>query len=290
GRAAQQLRAGRGRDVGDARRPRLRPLAPARDAFHFRGRAAHPTAQGGVARRARGEPARAERRDPQPHHAGERRVPDRLAPRRVPRLSRGRAARLHHLRVRDAAGRERRARARARARAAPRGGAFEGEPDPVQPVPGLGLRAQHAGARAPLPEDPPGRRLRRHRAQDARGRHRRRLRAARRPGGEPDEAEGRPPPFHFAEVLMGDRSAALAALVLAAALAGCVSNSTVQSRPVTEDSAGSFHTALASEYFARGNLTVALSETQLAIKDDPNYAQAYNMQGLVYMELREDVS
>ncbi|HXS54213.1 MAG TPA: type IV pilus biogenesis/stability protein PilW [Usitatibacter sp.] len=98
---------------------------------------------------------------------------------------------------------------------------------------------------------------------------------------------------------MGDRSAALAALVLAAALAGCVSNSTVQSRPVTEESAGSVatahrraevHTALASEYFARGNLTVALSETQLAIKDDPNYAQAYNMQGLVYMELREDVS
>jgi type IV pilus assembly protein PilF len=95
------------------------------------------------------------------------------------------------------------------------------------------------------------------------------------------------------------RSAALAALVLAAALAGCVSQSTVQSGPVTEDANRSVatahrraevHTALASEYFSRGNLGVALSETQLAIKDDSSYAQAYNMQGLVYMELREDVS
>ena len=35
---------------------------------------------------------------------------------------------------------------------------------------------------------------------------------------------------------------------------------------------------------------MALQETKLAIKDDPAYVQAYNMQGLVYMELREDVS
>ena len=92
---------------------------------------------------------------------------------------------------------------------------------------------------------------------------------------------------------------ALAALALAA-LAGCVSQSSVESRPVTEMPSGAavvnahrraeVHTTLASEYFARGNFTVALSEAQLAIKDDSNYAQAYNMQGLVYMELREDVS
>jgi type IV pilus assembly protein PilF len=95
-------------------------------------------------------------------------------------------------------------------------------------------------------------------------------------------------------------SAALAAFVLAAAgLAGCVSQNSVQSRPVGEEMGGSVatahrraevHTALASEYFARGNLNVALSEIQLAVKDDPNYAQAWNMQGLVYMELREDAS
>lgn len=95
------------------------------------------------------------------------------------------------------------------------------------------------------------------------------------------------------------RHAALAVLVLAAALAGCVSQNSVESRPVTESGGGTVasahrraevHTALASEYFSRGNLNVALAETQLAVKDDPSYAQAYNMQGLVYMELREDVS
>jgi type IV pilus assembly protein PilF len=89
-------------------------------------------------------------------------------------------------------------------------------------------------------------------------------------------------------------------LLLALAAAGCVSQSSVESRPVTEMPGGAatatahrraeVHTALASEYFARGNYTVALSETQLAIRDDSNYGQAYNMQGLVYMELREDVS
>ncbi len=84
---------------------------------------------------------------------------------------------------------------------------------------------------------------------------------------------------------------ALAAL----ALAGCVSQSEVESHPVT--SAGGadahrraeVHTALAGEYFARGNFAVALSETRLAIKDDPAYVPAYNMQGLVFMELRDDV-
>ncbi len=100
---------------------------------------------------------------------------------------------------------------------------------------------------------------------------------------------------------MRSRSAALAAILLAAlaALTGCVSQNSVESRPVGEDSRGSVasahrraqvHTALASEYFSRGNFNVALSEVQLAIKDDSNYAQAYNMRALVYMELREDVS
>jgi type IV pilus assembly protein PilF len=85
----------------------------------------------------------------------------------------------------------------------------------------------------------------------------------------------------------------LAALALAAA--GCSSQSTVETRQVTEGGLADgrrraeVHTALAGEYYARGNLNVALAETRLAIKDDPSYMQAYNMQGLVYMELREDV-
>ncbi len=87
------------------------------------------------------------------------------------------------------------------------------------------------------------------------------------------------------------------ATAAAAALAGCVSQSNTQSHPVTESGApasahrrAEVHTSLAGEYFSRGNFNVALSETKLAVKDDPAYVQAYNMQGLVYMELREDVA
>ncbi|HET7730281.1 MAG TPA: type IV pilus biogenesis/stability protein PilW [Usitatibacter sp.] len=86
----------------------------------------------------------------------------------------------------------------------------------------------------------------------------------------------------------------LAALAIAAA--GCASTSTTESRPVTDNLGGAdarrraeVHTALAGEYYSRGNYTVALAETRLALKDDPTYFPAFNMQGLVYMELREDV-
>ena len=84
----------------------------------------------------------------------------------------------------------------------------------------------------------------------------------------------------------------VAALALVAA--ACTSTSTTESRPVTDTGGADarrrseVHTALAGEYYARGNYTVALSETRLAIKDDPTYVHAHNMQGLVYMELRED--
>ena len=84
----------------------------------------------------------------------------------------------------------------------------------------------------------------------------------------------------------------VAALALVAA--ACTSTSTTESRPVTDTGGADarrrseVHTALAVEYYARGNYTVALSETRLAIKDDPTYVHAHNMQGLVYMELRED--
>jgi type IV pilus assembly protein PilF len=89
--------------------------------------------------------------------------------------------------------------------------------------------------------------------------------------------------------------AALAIGVLVA-VAGCSSQSTVESHPVTDSvmadahRRAEVHTALAGEYFSRGNFSVALSETRLAIKDDPSYVAAYNTQGLVYMELREDVA
>jgi len=88
----------------------------------------------------------------------------------------------------------------------------------------------------------------------------------------------------------------LVAALLLAACAACTSTSTTQSRPVTDTGGADarrraeVHTALAGEYYSRGNYTVALSETRLAIRDDPGYFPAYNMQGLVYMELREDQS
>ncbi|HUL95598.1 MAG TPA: type IV pilus biogenesis/stability protein PilW [Usitatibacter sp.] len=86
-----------------------------------------------------------------------------------------------------------------------------------------------------------------------------------------------------------------AALAIAAVLlAACSSQSSVQSKPVTENEISSarhraeVHTALAGEYYARGAYAVALSETRLAIQDDDKYFAAWNMQGLVFMELRED--
>ncbi|HXZ48453.1 MAG TPA: type IV pilus biogenesis/stability protein PilW [Usitatibacter sp.] len=93
-------------------------------------------------------------------------------------------------------------------------------------------------------------------------------------------------------------SPALAVLapLAVALLAGCVSQNSVESHPVTESQMATahrraeVHTALAGEYFSRGNFTVALNETKLAIRDDPGYVAAHNMLGLVYMELREDRS
>jgi type IV pilus assembly protein PilF len=89
------------------------------------------------------------------------------------------------------------------------------------------------------------------------------------------------------------RRIAAAALLIAAA--GCASQSTLETRPVT-DSGGAdgrrraeVHTSLAGEYYARGNFPVALSESRLALKDDSTYYPAHNMLALVYMELREDV-
>src|SRR6185437_15518787 len=159
-------------------------------------------------------------------------------------------------------------------------------------------RGDADGAGAPVPEDPHGRGLRRDRPEDPRGRHRRGVRPARRPGGEPHEAPFRPLPISCTEVLMRFLSAMRAVLAIGAvlAVAGCVSQNTVESHPVTEGNMADahrraeVHTALAGEYFSRGNLNVALSETRLAIRDDPSYVAAYNTQGLVYMELREDVA
>lgn len=48
------------------------------------------------------------------------------------------------------------------------------------------------------------------------------------------------------------------------------------------------HTELAAGYFTRAQYAIALEELRAAISADNRYAPAYNMLGLVYMELRED--
>jgi len=47
------------------------------------------------------------------------------------------------------------------------------------------------------------------------------------------------------------------------------------------------HTDLAAGYYELGNMGVALEETRIALAADPNYAPAYNVQGLVRMDLRD---
>lgn len=48
------------------------------------------------------------------------------------------------------------------------------------------------------------------------------------------------------------------------------------------------HTELGAGYYERGQMSVALEELNMAIKIDPNYAQAYNIFGLVYGYLGDD--
>ena len=48
------------------------------------------------------------------------------------------------------------------------------------------------------------------------------------------------------------------------------------------------HTELAAGYLELGNYGVALQEANEALKAEPNYAAAFNVLGLVYMELRDD--
>ena len=48
------------------------------------------------------------------------------------------------------------------------------------------------------------------------------------------------------------------------------------------------HTELASLYYQRSQMGIALDELTQALNADPDYAPAYNMRGLVHMSLRED--
>ena len=62
-----------------------------------------------------------------------------------------------------------------------------------------------------------------------------------------------------------------------------------QPQDVSPKTRAQLHTDLATGYYERGQLDVSLQELGEAVKIDPTYAQAYNVYGLVYTLLREDV-
>ncbi|MFL6228255.1 MAG: type IV pilus biogenesis/stability protein PilW [Pyrinomonadaceae bacterium] len=84
-------------------------------------------------------------------------------------------------------------------------------------------------------------------------------------------------------------------LLVAAVVVGCAGSgrSDSDTGPVigevgTPSARARAHTELASAYLGRGNVGVALEETRLALRADSSYAPAYNVLGLVHMELREN--
>jgi type IV pilus assembly protein PilF len=85
--------------------------------------------------------------------------------------------------------------------------------------------------------------------------------------------------------------AALAALLL---LAGCAApqpegpdTGTIVGEVGDPRNRARVHTELASAYYERGNMGVALEELRLATVADSSYAPAYSMYGLVYADLKE---
>ncbi|MBE0625871.1 MAG: type IV pilus biogenesis/stability protein PilW [Burkholderiales bacterium] len=91
----------------------------------------------------------------------------------------------------------------------------------------------------------------------------------------------------------------LATLIAWGALAGCAPTSSTTQADTVETGTligevgdprnrARIHTELASAYFERGNMGVALEELRIAIAADPTYAPAYSVLGLVHMDLREN--
>ena len=86
-------------------------------------------------------------------------------------------------------------------------------------------------------------------------------------------------------------------LLICLLLAGCVQQvqTTATSpqegppaKPADAQKRAQIHTELGAGYYERGQLGIALKELKEALRADSNYAPAYNVIGLVYMELRED--
>jgi len=80
------------------------------------------------------------------------------------------------------------------------------------------------------------------------------------------------------------------------ALAGCAAQptgpvgntGTIVGEPSAPRNRARIHTELATLYYARGNMGVALEELRTAVAADPSYATTHGVFGLVYKELREN--
>lgn len=90
------------------------------------------------------------------------------------------------------------------------------------------------------------------------------------------------------------RLAARAALVLLtlATLGGCVtsggaSQPALKPEPSDIQTRARIRLQLAMGYFEQRQLAVALEEVKLALQADPNFSEAYNVRGLIYMEMGE---
>ena len=86
------------------------------------------------------------------------------------------------------------------------------------------------------------------------------------------------------------RLAALAIIILAAACATREpepAGGTIVGEVSDARNRARVHTELASAYFERGNMGVALDELRQATTADSSYPQAYGLLGLVYMELKD---
>lgn len=77
----------------------------------------------------------------------------------------------------------------------------------------------------------------------------------------------------------------VAFMLLAGSAAG---NTAAASQSEANTNSARLHTELAGLYYQRNQMGIALSETDLAIRADRNYAPAYSMRGLIHMALHED--
>jgi type IV pilus assembly protein PilF len=85
-----------------------------------------------------------------------------------------------------------------------------------------------------------------------------------------------------------------AIVLVSTLLGGCVSQSTVEIKPAEQAGVSGpaqraqIHSERAGEYYRLGNYAVALEAAQQAVAVMPGHAQAHNMLGIIYMQLRED--